>query len=296
MSKPETPAQQIVVTGATGQLGRLVIAALLKRVPASQVVAAARTPSKAADLAALGVQVREADYGNPLSLAAAFAGATRILLISSPALPSENIRVSEHKAVIDAAKAAGVQLVAYTSVLRSDTSTLLVGPEHLATERALTASGLPWVLLRHGSYLENHTAAIGPALQSGAMVGSASEGRIAAAARADYAEAAAVVLTTPGHAGKIYELGGDVAFTLGELASEVSKQSGKKVVYNNLPERKYQGVLESIGLPADLASFVADSDVKASHGELDTKSRDLSRLIGHPTSSLAAAVAAALPR
>jgi NAD(P)H dehydrogenase (quinone) len=184
----------------------------------------------------------------------------------------------------------------YTSVLRADTSTLLVGPEHIATERNLTASGIPWVLLRHGSYLENHTASVGPALQSGAIVGSAGEGRIAAAARADYAEAAAVVLTAPGHTGKIYELGGDVAFTLAELASEVGKQSGKKVVYNNLPEQAYQGILESIGLPADLANFVVDSDKKASRGELDTTSRDLSGLIGHPTTTLAAAVAAALPR
>jgi NAD(P)H dehydrogenase (quinone) len=284
----------IVVTGATGQLGRLVIVNLLKRVPATQIVAAARTPSKAADLAALGVHVREADYGKPATLAAAFAGATSILLISSPALPTEGVRVSEHKAVIDAAKAAGAQLLAYTSVLRAETSTLLVGPEHLATERHLIASGIPWVLLRHGSYLENHTASLGPALQSGTIVGSAGKGRFAAAARADYAEAAAVVLTTPGHAGKIYELGGDVAYTLAELASEVGKQSGKKIVYNNLPERAYQEILESVGLPADLASFVADSDTKATQGELDTSSRDLSGLIGHPTTTLAAAVGAAL--
>jgi len=286
----------IVVTGATGQLGRLVIAKLLKRVPANQIVAAARTLSKAADLTALGVQVREADYSKPATLATAFAGAKSVLLISSPALPTEGVRISEHKAGIDAAKAAGAQLLAYTSVLRADTSTLLVGPEHLATERNLTASGIPWVLLRHGSYLENHTAYLGPALQSGVIVGSAEKGRFAAAARADYAEAAAVVLTTPGHAGKIYELGGDVAYTLDELASEVGKQSGKKIVYNNLPEQAYQGILEQAGLPADLANFVADSDTRASQGELYTASRDLSGLIGHPTTPLAAAVAAALPR
>jgi uncharacterized protein YbjT (DUF2867 family) len=151
----------IVVTGATGQLGRLVIANLLKRVSANQIVAAARTPSKAADLTALGVQVREADYSKPATLATAFAGAESVLLISSPALPTEGLRISEHKAVIDAAKAAGAQLLAYTSVLRADTSTLLVGPEHLATERNVTSSGIPWVLLRHGSYLENHTASLG---------------------------------------------------------------------------------------------------------------------------------------
>jgi NAD(P)H dehydrogenase (quinone) len=283
----------IVVTGATGALGRLVIASLLKRVPAQQIVAAVRTPSKAADLAALGVQVREADYGRPATLAAAFAGATRVLLISSPSL---GIRVAEHKAVIDAAKAAGVQLLAYTSVLRADTSTLLVAPDHIATERTLIAAGIDWVILRNSWYHENRTASLGPALDHGAIVGSAGDGRFAAAARADYAEAAAAVLTTPGHAGKIYELGGDAGYTLTELAAEVSQHSGKTVVYNNVPEQAFQGILESVGLPAELANLVASSDTKAGQGELDTTSRDLSRLIGRPTTALADAVATALPR
>jgi NAD(P)H dehydrogenase (quinone) len=283
----------IVVTGATGQLGRLVIASLLKRVPASQIVAAVRTPSKAADLAALGVHVREADYAKAATLAKAFAGATSLLLVSSP---SVDTRVAEHKAVIDAAKTAGVQLLAYTSVLRAHTSTLLVAPDHLATERYLAASGIAWVLLRHPSYFENYTASLGSALEHRAIVGSAGDGRNSAATRADLADAAAVVLTTPGRAGKIYELGGDVAFTMVELAAEVSQQSGKKVVYKDLPQQAYQAMLESVGLPAKLAHLIADSDAKAaSHGELYTASRDLSGLIGHPTTTLAAAVAAALP-
>ena len=284
----------IAVTGATGQLGRLVIASLLKRVPASQIIAAVRSPSKAADLAALGVQVREADYGKPATLAKAFAGATRLLLIS---LPSVDNRVVDHKAVIDAAKNAGVQLLAYTSVLRADTSTLLVAPDHLATEQYLAASGIAWVFLRHPSYIENYTASLGSALEHGVIAGSAAGGRNSAATRADLADAAAVVLTTAGRAGKIYELGGDVAFTMTEFATEVSKQSGKKVIYNDLPQQAYQAMLESVGLPAKLAHLIADSDTKAaSHGELYTASRDLSRLIGRPTTTLAAAVAAALPR
>lgn len=283
----------IVVTGATGQLGRLVIASLLKRVPANQIVAAVRTPSKAADLATLGVQVREADYNKAATLTKAFAGATRLLLISSPSMDA---RVADHKAVIDAAKTAGVQLLAYTSVLRADTSTLLVAPDHLATEQYLAASGIDWVFLRHPSYLENYTASLGSALEHGAIVGSAGNGRNSAATRADLADAAAVVLTTPGRAGKIYELGGDVAFTMAEFAAEVSRQSGKKVVYNDLSQQAYQAMLESVGLPAKLAYLIADSDVKAaSHGELYTPSRDLSGIIGHPTTTLAAAVVAALP-
>lgn len=284
----------IVVTGATGGLGRLVIANLLSRVPANQIVAAARTPSKAADIAARGVQVREADYGKPETLAKAFAGATNLLLISSPSL---GIRVGEHKAVIDAAKAAGVKLIAYTSVLRADTSTLLVAPDHVATERYLMESGIPWVLLRNGPYFENRTVSLASALEHGAIVGSAGDAHISAATREDFAEAAAVVLTTPGHAGKIYELGGDTAFTPTEFANEVSKQSGKTITNQNLPQQAYTEILESVGLPAELANLVADTDAKAaSDGELYTASRDLSGLLGHRTTTLADAVAAALPR
>jgi NAD(P)H dehydrogenase (quinone) len=284
----------IVVTGATGQLGRLIVKSLLKRVPADQIVAAVRTPSKASDLAALAVQVREADYGKAATLAKAFAGATSLLLISSAWTP---VQVDEHKAVIDAAKTAGVHFLAYTSVLRADASTLLVAPNHLATEQYIAASGIPWVFLRHPSYVENYTASLGSVLEHGAVVGSAGEGRNSAATRADLAEAAAVVLTTPGRAGKIYELGGDVPFTMAEFAAEVSKQSGKKVVYKNLPQQDYQAMLESVGLPPKFANLIADSDTKAaSHGELFTASHDLSSLIGHPTTTLAAAVAVALPR
>jgi len=282
----------IVVTGASGQLGRLVISSLLKRIPASEIVAAVRTPSNAADLASLGVEVREADYTKPATLAAAIAGADSVLLISSPSL---GVRVAEHKAVIDAAKAAGVRFFAYTSVLRADTSTLLVAPDHIATERNLAASGLASVILRNGAYFENRTASVDAAVEHGAIVGSSGEGRIAGATRADFAEAAAVVLTTAGHAGKIYELGGDVAFTAAEFAAEVGRQSGKTVVYKDLPERDYQSILENVGLPVELAHLVADSDVKAGRGEFDTSSRDLSALIGRPTTTLAAAVAAALP-
>ena len=281
----------IVVTGATGKLGRLAITSLLKRVPAQEIVAAVRTPSKAADLAAQGVQVREADYCKPATLASALAGATSVLLISSTNMGT---RVGEHKAVIDAAKTAGVQLLAYTSVLRADTSTLLVAPDHLATEQYLAASGVPYTFLRNGWYLENHTAGLRTAVQRGAIAGAAGEGRISAAARADYAEAAAVVLSTPGHAGKTYELGGDTAFTLRELAAETSRQSGKTVVYNNLPEPAYEEVLKSAGLPGHVAHLLADSDTKTAQGELYMDVKDLSLLLGRPTATLQQAVSAAL--
>ena len=284
----------IAVTGATGQLGRLVIKNLLERVPADQIVAAVRTPSKAADVASLGVEVREADYTKPATLASAFRGVTSLLLISSPNLDTQ---IAEHKAVIDAAKTAGVRLLAYTSVLRAETSTLLVAPGHLATEQYLAASGIPWVFLRHPSYVENYTASIGAALEHGAIVGSAGDGRNSAATRADLAEAAAVVLTTPGHANKIYELGSDTGFTMAEFAAELTKQTGKTIVFNNLPAKAYEDILLNVGLPAKLAHLLADSETKAAtHSELYTSSRDLRDLIGHATSTLADAIAVALPR
>ena len=283
----------IVVTGATGQLGRLVVECLLTKVAPNQIVAAVRNPGKAADLAAQGVQVREADYGKPATLDSAFAGATNVLLISSTSL---GLRVAEHAAVIDAAKKADVQLLAYTSVINADRSTLLVTPDHIATEQYLLASGIPWVLLRNGWYLENRTANLAASVQHGAIFGCAGDGRTSAAARADFAEAAAVVLTSAGHAGKTYELAGDESPTMQEFAAEVSKQVGNQVTYRDLPEKKYQEVLEQVGLPPVLANLVADSDTKAKQGQLYSSSRALSELIGHPTMSLSTAIAAALRR
>lgn len=281
----------IVVTGATGHLGRLVASALLQRVPASHIVAAVRTPEKAADLKALGIAVRKADYAQPATLASAFTGATKILLISSSEVGQ---RLPQHKAVIEAAQQAKPELIAYTSVLRASTSTLGLAAEHLATEKLLRASGLPFALLRNGWYTENHTGQIPAMLQHGVLLGAAGQGRFATATRQDYAEAAATVLTSEGQAGKIYELAGDTAHTLAEFAAEVACQSGKPVAYKNLTGPDYQQALLGFGLPAPVAELLADSDVGASRGELDSTSRDLSTLLGRPTTPLATAVAAAL--
>ena len=280
----------IVVTGATGQLGRLVIASLLKTTPADQLVAAVRTPASAADLAALGVHVRLADYTRPETLAAAFADVDRLLLISGNDLGK---RLPQHQAVIAAAKAAGVTRLAYTSLLRADTSTLSLAAEHKATEEAITASGLPHVFLRNGWYLENQTASLGAALQHGAILGAAGDGLFAAASRQDYAEAAAAVLTAA-NPQPVYELAGDVPYTLAQLAAEVAAQSGKPVVYNNLPPEAYAAALIGFGLPAPIAEMLADSDAQAARGELTSNSADLRTLIGHPTTTLADAVKAAL--
>jgi NAD(P)H dehydrogenase (quinone) len=281
----------IVVTGATGQLGRLVIEALLKSVPAGQLIAAVRSPEKAADLAALGVQVRRADYADAASLDAAFQGAKKVLLISSSELGQ---RLAQHRAVIDAAQRAKVGLFAYTSVLRADTSVLALAAEHLQTEQAIDASGLPAVILRNGWYTENYTAGVPNAVAQGAIYGSAGDGRISSAARSDYAEAAAAVLTGSGHAGKVYELAGDTAYTLTELAAEVARQSGVAVQYQNLPEADYKAALLGFGLPEVFAALLSDSDAAASKGALFDDGRQLSTLIGRATTPLAVLVTAAL--
>jgi len=281
----------IAITGATGQLGRLVIQNLLNTVPASQIVAAVRSPEKAADLAALGVQVRQADYAQPATLDAAFQGVDKLLLISSSEVGQ---RAPQHAAVIAAAQKAGVKLLAYTSLLRADSSPLGLAAEHKETEAMLRASGLPHVLLRNGWYTENYTGSVPAALQYGAVMGSAKDGRIASAARADYAAAAAAVLTKEGQAGQVYELAGDTAYTLAELAAEIASQSGKPVVYNDLPQAAYADALVQVGLPEGFAALLADSDVGASKGALFDDSHQLSRLIGRPTTPLAEVVKTAL--
>lgn len=281
----------IVVTGATGQLGRLVIQSLLTKLPAAQIVAAVRQPERAADLAELGVQVRQADYTKPATLDAAFHGAEKVLLISSSEVGQ---RTAQHKNVIDAAKRAGVSLLAYTSLLHADRSPLGLAAEHQATEALLQESGVPHVLLRNGWYTENYLASIPPALQHGAYIGSAGDGRIASAARADYAEAAAAVLTLTGQAGKVYELAGDESYTLAEFAAELSKQAGQSIPYVNLPEADFKAALVGAGLPEPLAGLLADSDTGAANGGLFDDQRQLSHLIGRPTTALAALIKAAL--
>jgi NAD(P)H dehydrogenase (quinone) len=282
----------VVVTGATGHLGRLTIEALLRRgVPASDIVATGRDIAGIKDLAARGVVVRQADFADPDSLATAFAGADKLLLISTTTVDE---RVGNHRRAIDAALAAGVSLVAYTSMSHADTATTILASTHRATEEYLRERGVPSVLLRNSWYLENYTGQLPLFLHNGTVVGAAGQGRISAASRADYAEAAAVVLTTEGHAGAVYELGGDEAFTLAGLATAISAAAGKQITYTDLPAHKLAQVLTDAGLPAELADVLADADLGMSRGELFTSSGDLRRLLGRPTTPLADAVADAL--
>ncbi|MFF2346378.1 SDR family oxidoreductase [Pseudarthrobacter sp. NPDC058119] len=281
----------IVVTGATGQLGRHVLEALLERgVAAGDIVAAGRSVEKLADFAGQGVRVQPMDYADAASVAAALKGATRVLLISGSEVGQ---RVDQHRTVIEAAKAEGVELLAYTSIANADTTSMLLADEHKATEALLRGSGVPFVLLRNGWYLENYTEQLPGTLAQGAVAGSAGDGKVSGAARADYAHAAAAVLVADGQAGKVYELGGDEAFSMADLAAEISAATGKPVSYNDLPAGDYAGLLASVGVPEAFAEILADSDLGIARGDLLVSTGDLRRLIGRPTTSLGQAVRAA---
>ncbi len=279
---------RIAVTGASGQLGRLVLGKLKQKVPATDVVALVRNPAKAKDL---GVEARAADYDQPATLDAALSGVDTLLLISSSEVGK---RAPQHANVIAAAKKAGVKRIVYTSLLHADRSPLNLATEHKQTEADLKASGVPHTLLRNGWYTENYTGSVPAALANGAFYGSAGEGRISSSPRADYAEAAVAVLTSQGHDGKTYELAGDDAYTLADLAAEISKQTGKSIPYKNLPEADYAAALKGAGLPEGLAVALASWDVGASQGGLFEDGRQLSKLLGRPTTPLSTAVADAL--
>lgn len=280
----------IVVTGATGHLGRLAVEALLERgVPAADVVATGRRTEALADLAERGVVVRTADYDDAASLEAAFAGADRLLLVSGSEVGQ---RVRQHGNAVAAARAAGVGFIAYTSIAHADTSTLLLAEEHRATEQLLAEAGVPHALLRNSWYTENYTAQLPVYLEHG-ITGAAGDGAVSAATRADYAGAAAAVVASDGHAGGVYELGG-APFTMTELARVVSAATGRTVTYTDLPVEQYQQVLVAAGLPEPVAAVLADGDRGVAAGELLVEGDDLAGLLGRAPTSLADAVADAV--
>ncbi|SOD84495.1 SDR family oxidoreductase [Streptomyces sp. Ag109_G2-15] len=280
----------IVVTGATGHLGRHVVEQLLEKVPAEQITAVVRDEAKAADFAARGVKLAVADYNTPETFDGLFAAGDKVLLISGNEF--DKGRVQQHQVVIDAAKAAGVALLAYTSAPGSLKAAL--ADDHRATEEALLASGLPYSLLRNGWYHENYTENLAPVLEHDAVVAAAGEGRVSSASRADYAAAAVAVLTGEGHENTTYELGGDVAWSFAEYAAELSRQTGKEIAYNAVTDEILKGILAGAGLPAPLVEIFVGVDASIEKGELVVTSGDLSRLAGRPTTPLAEAVAAAL--
>ncbi|MFJ6930113.1 SDR family oxidoreductase [Streptomyces nigra] len=280
----------IIVTGATGNLGRHVVDQLLQNVPADQVTAVVRTPEKAADLAARGVRIAVADYNAPETFDGLFAAGDKVLLISGSEVGGA--RVAQHRTVIEAAKTAGVALLAYTSAPGSLTAAL--ADDHRATEEALLASGVPYVLLRNGWYHENYTENLAPVLEHGAVTHAGGDGRVSSAARADYAAAAVAVLTGEGHENTTYELGGDVAWSFGEYAAELSRQTGREIAENPVSAETLTGILAGAGVPEPFAAILAGVDTAIAKGELVIDSGDLSRLAGRPTTPLADAIAAAL--
>lgn len=282
----------IAVTGANGQLGQHVIQSLLKTTPAANIVALVRDPAKAEHLKNLGVTVRTADYNQSATLSDALAGVTKLLLISGSEVGQ---RVPQHQAVIDAAKNANLELFVYTSILKADTSPLMLAQEHKETEARIKASGLPAVILRNGWYTENYTQSVPGILQAGAVAGAAAQGRFSTAARKDYAEAAAAVLTSEqSHVGQTYELAGDQSFTLAEFAAQIAEQSGKEVPYSNMPKEEFAALLVNIGLPEGFASALADAEDHASRGWLEDNSQTLSQLLGRNTTPLSKSISEAL--
>lgn len=279
---------KIGVTGATGQLGRIVIEKLKKKTGAENIVALVRSPQKASDL---GVEVREFDYDKPENLSEALSGIDKLLLISGSEIGK---RLSQHTNVIEAAGKADIKLIVYTSLLRADSSTISLAPEHYGTEKVLEKSGIPYVLLRHGWYTENYTGSLGGVIDHGTLYGSSGEGKISSATREDFAEGAVAVLTTEGHEGKIYELAGDETFTMNDFAAEISRQTGKDIPYVNLPEKDYAQALVQAGLPESVAGFLAGTHTSTEKGDLFDDSHQLSKLIGRPTTPLAKAISNAL--
>jgi NAD(P)H dehydrogenase (quinone) len=285
----------IVITAAAGQLGRLTLEDLLSRgVPAGQIRAVVRDPAKLADYAERGVEVVQGDYNDRESLVKALSGADKYLLISSAGGDEE--RVAQHLNAVAAAKEAGVGHLVYTSITEADTNTIGFAWVHRDTEAAIRESGLPFTFLRNNWYFENVTAGLAAAVERGSLAGGTGEGRIAYAARADYAAAAAVVLTGEGHEGEVYELTGDAAITQADLAAEASRASGREVRYIHLSEDEHRKMLEGFGLPAFLVEALTDADARIAEGALAATTGTLSRLIGRPTTTAAEAVAQALGR
>lgn len=280
----------IVITGASGHLGRHVFEQLSRLVDPAQLVAGVRTPEKVTDLAAQGVNVRRLDYTQLDTIRAAVDGADQVLLISSSEVGQ---RTQQHRAVIEAAVDAGVAHLVYTSILRADTSPLLLAEEHRATEAAIRASGLTATILRNGWYIENYTEHLAPALDHGTIVGSAQNGRIAAATRADFAQAAVAVLTNDSLRGRTFELAG-TAFTMTELASTVSDVIGRTITYSDLPPSAYQDLLVANGVPPAFAEILVDADLGVAGGHLDAPSTDLEQLIGRSSTPHRDAIVAAL--
>lgn len=279
---------KIAVTGATGHLGRLIINNLRERIPSDNLIALTRSVEKAKDM---NLEVREFDYEKLATLKPALTGVDTLLLISASEIGK---RVAQHKNIMEAVKQSSIKWIIYTSLLHADTSSIGLAAEHLETEKMIRDSGIPFTFLRNGWYTENYTGTVPGAIRGGAFIGSAGSGKISAAARSDYADAAVAVIIGKEHQNKIYELAGDHFFTLSDLAAEISRQTGKDIPYKNLSEEDYTKILIGFGVPEGMAKAIAGWDISASNNALFDNSRQLSKLTGKPTTPLSVSVAEAI--
>ena len=282
---------KIAITGATGQLGSIVIEKLLLQTETNNIVALVRNPANATHLTAQNIEVREFDYDRPETLVPALSGIDKLLLISANEVGR---RTPQHKAVIDAAKVAGVPYLAYTSLLRADTSPLGLAQEHRETEKLIQDSGLRYTFLRNNWYSENYLAGVAHTIEIGTLFGAAQDGRISSASRIDYAEAAAKVLTSTGHDNQTYELAGSQSFSLSELATLIGQAASKTINYQNLSAEEYTQGLTQAGLPAGLVEVIVDADIQTIQGAMYSDSQDLEQLIGRKTTNIQDAIKAAL--
>jgi len=275
---------RIAVTGASGQLGQFVISQLLERTEAKNIVALVRNPEKVSGLSSKGIEVRAFDYSHEGDkLSAQLSGIDKLLLISSSEVGQRTV---QHQNVINAAKLANVKFIVYTSLLKADTSPLLLAQEHVETEQYLKTSNIAYTLLRNSWYNENYAMGLAQAVEQGKIFGATHHGKIASASRLDYATAAAVVLTQEGHENKVYELAGDTSYTLDDVAKWASEISKKEVIYQDLSKEEYQALLIQVGLPEGFASVLTDSDEGVSKNALYSNSKDLHQLIGRATTSM----------
>ena len=282
---------KIAITGATGQLGNLVIEQLLQLTAAQNIVALVRNVDKAKHFKVQGIEPRKFDYDRPETLVPALSGIDKLLLISANEIGR---RTPQHQAVIDAAKVAGVPYLAYTSLLRADTSPLGLAQEHRETEKLIQDSGITYTFLRNNWYSENYLAGVAHTIEIGTLFGAAQDGRISSASRIDYAEAAAKVLTSTSHENKTYELAGSESFSLSDLATFIGQAVNKDIIYQNLSAEEYTQGLTQAGLPAGLVDVIVDADIQTIQGAMYSDSKDLEQLIGHKTTSIQDAIKAAL--
>lgn len=278
---------KILISGASGHLGSLVIKHLIESqgIAAADIIATSRDPSKLSALAAKGVETRAADFSTPSTLAAAFQGVDRLLIISTDAIGA---RIDQHKAAIEAAQKASVQRIFYTSMPKAETSAIIFAPEHAASEAAIKSSGLAYTIFRNGWYMENLFMSLPQIVSSGQWYTSAGDGRTGYIAREDIARAIAAGIAHPVAENITYNLNGDVGHSNHDIAALVSDITAKQIDVINLNDEQLLNGMLATGVPANFAPFLVSTNAATRAGDLDRISDDAANLSGHPLTTLKA--------